>query len=188
MWNKYTFIDNCKIAYWFYKGSKIGSSVFTVTSKKKKQLAQKRLDVRFLINKRWDSKREIGPFLKCIWNKVIMWSTHLPRTWTHLTLARGAFVGLTNLTLKKKEKSKKKISRKGLSQKSKKLILTIKFQLKDTFDVSPFLFILHAMVHPILIKLFKFTAFPSLFFTKCGNVLISNKRVTELHKKIIKCF
>lgn len=67
---------------------------------------------------------------------------------------------------KKKEKSKKKISRKGLSQKSKKLILTIKYQLKDTFDVSPFLFILHAMVHPILIKLFKFTAFPSLFFYK----------------------
>lgn len=89
---------------------------------------------------------------------------------------------------KKKEKSKKKISRKGLSQKSKKLILTIKYQLKDTFDVSPFLFILHAMVHPILIKLFKFTAFPSLVFTKFGNVLISNKRVTELHKKIIKCF
>lgn len=90
------------------------------------------------------------------------------------------------LDSQKKEKSKKKISRKGLSQKSKKLILTIKYQLKDTFDVSPFLFILHAMVHPILIKLFKFTAFPSLFFTKFGNVLISNKRVTELHKKIIK--
>lgn len=187
MWKKYTFKDNCKIAYWFYKGSKIGSSVFTITSKNI-QLAQKMLDVRLLINKWWDSKREIGPSLKCIWYKVIMWSTHLPRTWTHLTLARGAFVGLTNLTLKKKEKSKKKISRKGLSQKSKKLILTIKYQFKDTFDVSPFLFILHAMVHPILIKLFKFTAFPSLFFTKFGNVLISNKRVTELHKKIIKCF
>lgn len=102
MWKKYTFKDNCKIAYWFYKGSKIGSSVFTITSKNI-QLAQKMLDVRLLINKWWDSKREIGPSLKCIWYKVIMWSTHLPRTWTHLTLARGAFVGLTNLTLKKKE-------------------------------------------------------------------------------------
>lgn len=40
------------------------------------------------------------------------------------------------------------------------------------------------MVHPILMKLFKFTSFPSLFFfTKFGNVLISNKKVTELHKK-----
>lgn len=188
MWKKYTFKDNCKIAYWFYKGSKIGSSVFTITSKNI-QLAQKMLDVRLLINKWWDSKREIGPSLKCIWYKVIMWSTHLPRTWTHLTLARGAFVGLTNLTLKKKKRNrKKKDIQKRTVTKIQKLILIIKYQLKDTFDVSPFLFILHAMVHPILIKLFKFTAFPSLVFTKFGNVLISNKRVTELHKKIIKCF
>lgn len=88
----------------------------------------------------------------------------------------------------KKKRNRKKYPEKDCHKNKKKLILTIKYQLKDTFDVSPFLFILHAMVHPILIKLFKFTAFPSLFFTKFGNVLISNKRVTELHKKIIKCF
>lgn len=129
MWKKYTFKDNCKIAYWFYKGSKIGSSVFTITSKNI-QLAQKMLDVRLLINKWWDSKREIGPSLKCIWYKVIMWSTPLPRTWTNLTLARGAFVGLTNLTLKKKEKSKKKDIQKRTVTKIQKIDINHKISVK----------------------------------------------------------
>lgn len=129
MWKKYTFKDNCKIAYWFYKGSKIGSSVFTITSKNI-QLAQKMLDVRLLINKWWDSKREIGPSLKCIWYKVIIWSTHLPRTWTHLTLARGAFVGLTNLTLKKKREIEKKDIQKRTVTKIQKIDINHKISVK----------------------------------------------------------
>lgn len=54
------------------------------------------------------------------------------------------------------------------------------------FDVSLFLFILYVMVYLILIKLFKFIVFFLLFFIKFGNVLILNKRVIELYKKIIK--
>lgn len=56
------------------------------------------------------------------------------------------------------------------------------------FDVSLFLFILYVMVYLILIKLFKFIVFFLLVFIKFGNVLILNKRVIELYKKIIKCF
>lgn len=66
------------------------------------------LDVRLLINKWWDSKREIGFFFKCIWYKVIMWLIYLFRIWIYFMFVWGVFVGLINLIFKKKKRNWKK--------------------------------------------------------------------------------
>lgn len=111
-----------------------------------------------------------------------MWSTHLPRKWTHLTLARGAFVGLTNLTLKKKE-IEKNIQKRTVT-KIKKIDINHKISVKR-YVWCQFIFIYFTyygssdLNETVQIYFISFI----VFFTKFGNVLISNKKVTELHKK-----